>query len=216
MNRHVLAVSALSLITFGCASVLPPRVPEASRPFEPTGSVKRIGGVATFDAVRVRGPGVEMTKRTDGSWGGRVQAWEIEASVSGNTIAGVETRALRPVSQSTFTMHNSGDEQDMVVDGILDHYEYHFEVHPDRVVIGAGARKRVLMKNDDNTYGPNHNVSLGGDAGGGLPPWPQIAFAMLGTEPATAFFHDHRRGYTVRGGENVDQLPTPQDYAPAL
>lgn len=193
---------------------MPQRVAEASKPFEPTGGVKRYGGTATFDAVRVRGPGVEMTKRTDGTWGGRLQAWEFEVSVHGNTISGVETRNLRQVTQGGFSMVNSGDEQDVVVDGVIDHYRYHFEVHPDRFVVGEGARQRVLMRNDDGTYGPDHNVVLGGDAGGGLPPWPQIAFAMIGTEPALAFFHDHRQFRPTV--DPAAPVPTATDYAPAL
>lgn len=97
MISRVLAVSCC--LSMGCASVFPARVAEANKPFVPTGEVKRYGGAATFDAVRVRGPGVEMTKRTDGSWGGRLQAWEFEVSVNGKTISGVELQNRRAVTQ---------------------------------------------------------------------------------------------------------------------
>lgn len=212
MISRVLAVSCC--LSMGCASVFPARVAEANKPFVPTGEVKRYGGAATFDAVRVRGPGVEMTKRTDGSWGGRLQAWEFEVSVNGKTISGVELQNRRAVTQGQFTMANSGDEQDVVVDGIIDHYQYHFEVHPDRVVLGKGPQQRVLGRNPDGTYGPEHNVVMSGDAGGGLPPWPQIAFAMIGTEPALTFFHDFRQHRPT--GDTKAPVPTANDYPPAL
>ncbi|MFT3835685.1 MAG: hypothetical protein QM723_01640 [Myxococcaceae bacterium] len=165
----------------GCATLMPSAVPEASGPFKPTGRVMNGDRVAEYDDCRVRGPRVNMTKRTDGSWYGTLFGWDIEVTVNGRRL---ESQKLTEVRQGSHRIRafdvSEGDA--LVMDAELDHLKYHWELRADRVVYGDGLAEQALTKNPDGSFGNPAQVRLEGDGAEGLPPWPQIAFALFATQ----------------------------------
>ena len=66
-------------------------MPEArSENYVPTGSVQWLSRGATFDAVRVRSPKMNLARRTDGSWAGTFENRAIDVSVTPEAVRGVD------------------------------------------------------------------------------------------------------------------------------
>ena len=88
----------VSVVVFAAGCAFPQVVPEAlSEDYKPTGEVKMYDRGATFDAVRVRSPHSNLSKRTDGSWGGVLEKQAIDVTVTDTTSeANVDTIKAMP------------------------------------------------------------------------------------------------------------------------
>src|SRR5688572_18157055 len=67
--------------------------PEA--PFVPLGEVIYKGGGASFSETRVVGPRVNLSRRSDGSWGGTLMDQAVDVSVNGDKVRGVHLQLNR-------------------------------------------------------------------------------------------------------------------------
>ena len=160
------------LFVAGCA--LPKTVPEAlSADFKPTGEVSMRGRTASFDAWRVRAPNCNLSKRTDGSWGGTFQERALDVSVTEKQIRGVEM---------TMTHEHTSDGKEIITGQFLGKLA-RFELDGEKVLIrtqGTSATLHGRVAGEQVvSYGALHELELRGEAGAPNPPWPQLAFALM-------------------------------------
>lgn len=152
----------------------PTVVPEAlNTEFKATGEVLLYNRTASFDAYRVRSPQCNLSKRTDGSWGGVIAERPIDVTVTDKRISGVEFMLTREQSEGNHT----------VITGQFQGRIYRFEFDDTRAIIRAPNSSFTLdgrqVGPNQTTYGPQGNLQLRGEAGGENPPWPQIGFALM-------------------------------------
>ena len=152
----------------------PTVVPEAqTADFKPTGEVLLYNRTVSFDAYRVRSPKCNLSKRTDGSWGGVLAERPLDVSVTDKRISGVEFMLTREQSEANHT----------VITGQFQGRIYRFEFDDKRAIIRAPNSSFTLdgrqVGQNLTTYGPQGNLQLKGEAGGENPPWPQIGFALM-------------------------------------
>src|SRR4051812_23267514 len=118
-------VGALAVLLSGC--LLPQVVPEADSEFIPTGEIQYRGNGASFDAVRVRNPRCNLTKRTDGSWGGTIDVGSmrqpVDVSVTPKKVTGVGL---------TLVLEEESAENGIVVTGQWQGKILRFEVGPQK------------------------------------------------------------------------------------
>lgn len=156
----------------GC--VLPQVVPEAQNTeFVAKGEVRAHARSASFDSVRVRSPQMNITKRTDGSWGGTFDGRAIDVSVEGDNIRGANMTLTR--SDST--------KDKLVITGQFEGRIYRFELDANQALVRTPNTSitypgRVISERQ-TSYGPGGDLVLIGEAGAESPPWPQFAFAMM-------------------------------------
>ena len=156
----------------GC--VLPQVVPEAlNTEFVAKGEIRSHERTASFDAVRVRSPLMNISKRTDDSWGGTFDGRAIDVSVDGDNVRGVNL---------TLTRGDSKPGQ-MVVTGQFEGRIYRFELDANRALVRTPTASvtypgRVIGE-QKTMYGPAGELALMGEASAEAPPWPQFAFALL-------------------------------------
>jgi len=128
---------------------------------------------ASFDDVRVRAPNCNLTKRTDGSWGGTMRDRALDVSVTETDIRGVDLRVTRAESE-TGRLVISGQFLGMI---------QRFEIDQDRVLVRTQAKSQNLggrvVSEQGAKYGPFKELELRGVAGAEKAPWPQIAFALI-------------------------------------
>lgn len=155
------------------STCFPTVVPEANNEFKATGEVLLYNRSVAFDAVRVRSPQCNMTKRTDGSWGGTFNQVPLDVSVTDSKISGVNFMLTREMSDGKRT----------VITGQFQGRIYRFEFDDNELMFRAPAKSMTYpgrqVAKDQTTYGPRGDVQLRGEAGGDNPPWPQIAFALM-------------------------------------
>ncbi len=167
-----LLLATLFVTLGGCN--LPTVVPEAtSTEYKPTGEVQAYDQSASFDAVRVRGVKVNLSKRTDGSWGGTVADRPVDVSVDEGHVRGVDFIVSR---EETNGSHN-------VITGQFQGRTLRFEWDENQAIIRTGSKSltypgRVVAERVTK-YGPRAEFELRGDAGLERAPWPQIAFALI-------------------------------------
>ena len=164
----LVGVVALSSCNF------PTVVPEAlNTEFKSTGEVALYNRSAAFDASRVRSPKANLSKRTDGSWGGTLTDRPVDVSVTDTRITGVDLMLTREKSEGN----------KMVITGQFQGRIYRFELGDKRAIIRAPNQSVTLdgrqVGPEQTTYGPQGNLQLRGEAGTDDPPWPQIAFALI-------------------------------------
>jgi hypothetical protein len=166
----VAAVVALS----SCSSLFPSVVPEAlNTEFKPSGEVQLYNRSVAFDDVRVRSPLCNLSKRTDGSWGGVFNDRALDVSVTATKISGVEFMLTRELS----------DGNKMVITGQFQGRIYRFELDHEQALIRGPSQSMTFpgrqVGDKVTTYGPMGNLILKGAAGSDDPPWPQIGFALM-------------------------------------
>jgi hypothetical protein len=171
-----LILTTLFVTLFGCA--LPAVMPEAlSTEYKPTGEVMAYGKSASFDAYRVRSPGCNLTKRTDGSWGGTFGDPDhqrgIDVSVDDAHVRGVDFNLNREDSKPG----------SLIITGQFQGRIFRFEMNATQVLVRTSATSltypgRVVGENVVK-YGPMQNLELRGEASKEVPPWPQIGFALM-------------------------------------
>lgn len=149
-------------------------VPEAQNTeFKATGEVLLYNRTVSFDAYRVRSPKCNLSKRTDGSWGGVMIERPIDVTVTDKRISGVEFMLTREQSEANHT----------VITGQFQGRIYRFEFDDNRAIIRAPNSSFTLdgrqVGQTQTTYGPQGNLVMKGEAGSENPPWPQIGFALM-------------------------------------
>jgi hypothetical protein len=160
------------VLVSGC--VLPQVVPEAlSTEFKATGEVRAHERTASFDQVRVRNPKMNITKRTDGSWGGTFNEHGVDVSVDETSVRGVDL---------VLTKKESTPEK-LVITGQFQGRIVRFELTHEQALIRTQTTSLTLagrvVQDNGVAYGPRGELVLLGDAGKESPPWPQLAFALM-------------------------------------
>lgn len=170
--RLVFLWVAVTLAFAGCN--LAQVVPEAlNTEFKPTGEVVFRERTASFDDVRVRAPNCNLTKRTDGSWGGTMRDRALDVSVTETDIRGVDLRVTRSESEKGH----------LVISGQFLGMIQRFEIDQDKVLVRTQAKSHNLggrvVSERGAKFGPFQELELRGVAGAENAPWPQIAFALI-------------------------------------
>lgn len=171
--RRALTILALSFFA-GCVTAQP--LPETETEFVPTGEILLGSKGAAFDAVRVRKPNVNLTKRSDGSWGGVLAGTGIDVSVTPKRVTGVGI---------TLVLEESGGEKGTVITGQWQGKTVRFEIGPEQALIRTGTFSTTLTRSGPNTFGARGELELKGEAGLPEPPWPQMGLALLAAFTAT-------------------------------
>ena len=164
----IVGVVALSSCNF------PTVMPEAlNTEFKSTGEVALYNRSAAFDAYRVRSVKCNLSKRTDGSWGGTLAERPVDVSVTDTRVSGVDFLLTREMSEGN----------KLVITGQFQGRIFRFEFDDKRALIRAPNQSVTLdgrqVGPQQTAYGPQGNLQLRGEAGGDNPPWPQLAFALI-------------------------------------
>lgn len=165
MKRVVALTAALTLALLGCGSSQTHHLP----PFEKTGEIVLRNGGASFDEYRVVGPRINMSERPDGTWAGTIrdQVWDV--SVTDTEIRGVNI-------QLKLQRLKGG----IIIRGLAEGGINHFEISPGGLLVSSPRGSLTLPRYSPTSFGPDGQVKFVGEAGTEQPPWPQIAFALIG------------------------------------
>ena len=168
--RVSLIVAAVALSSCNFPTVMPEAL---NTEFKPTGETLIYNRTVSFDAYRVRSPKCNLSKRTDGSWGGTLADRAIDVSVTDTRISGVDFMMTREKSEGN----------KLVITGQFQSRMFRFELDDKQAMIRAPNASVTLPGREvtptQTTYGPLGNLQLRGEAGSENPPWPQIAFAFV-------------------------------------
>ena len=168
MTRSLLLLCGGVLL--GACAMFPQPLPETQTEFVPTGEVQLRANGAAFDAVRIRKPNGNLSKRTDGSWGGVLAGQAIDVSVTPKRISGVNL---------TLVLEESGGEKGTIITGQFQGNILRFEIGPEQAVIRTTNHSMTLQRSGPGAYGARGEFELKGEASLPEPPWPQFALAML-------------------------------------
>jgi hypothetical protein len=153
-----------------CGCALPQVLPEPEGEYTPSGEVLFSGGEsASFNAVRVRSPNMNIAKRTDGSWSGTFDDEAFDVSVGASYVRGVGlTLAL-----------DENDAKGFRIVGQWQERRIRFELKPDKVAIRSDRANFDLQRGPESAFGSHGELKLNGEAGTLPAAWPQTAFALL-------------------------------------
>lgn len=188
MNTRIMLVAWWVFVS---SCTLPALIPEESVEFKATGTLQRGNRGASFDESRVMSPNIRLSRRTDGSWGGRFalagsgNSIPIDVSVTDHAIRGIGLVLLREemtdgsvVITGTFDQKASGG-----LGG--DRKNFRFELAPQRAVIHTtrsdfDLESRSKRADGSVLYGEGDGLILTGDATK-LEPlvWPQMGLALF-------------------------------------
>ena len=170
MNRRTLISLAMAALACAGGSA------SSGADFQPTGGiVVASGNGARFNANQVMGPKVQVSQRSDGSWGGTIKGvagtpTPIDATFQGGQFVGSNIRLsiAREGGQTTIV----GWFKDTIV---------RFEVSPMEIRVRIGSRSENYVKlPGEGEYGGPQLLRLEHEAIQ-APPTPAFALAMLGT-----------------------------------
>ncbi len=168
--RAPLTVALLALSSCNFPTVAPEAL---NTEFKATGEVLLYNRTASFDAYRVRSPKCNLSKRTDGSWGGVLAERAVDVSVTPNRISGVDLLLARDIS----------DPGKIVYTGQFQGRIFRFEFDEKRAILRAPSLSFTLDGKQtgpqQTTYGPQGNLQLRGEAADENPPWPQLGLALM-------------------------------------
>jgi len=189
--------SVWSLLLLGACATAAPLSGAAPAPFEATGGFAYRGSGASFSGDRVVSPDIEVSKRSDGSWAGRIGGEVFDVNVRNSGMRGASTLV-------TWDETPTG----VIIDGMLNGVVMHFEVDDKRVLVRTGGgvthqgtpRSFTLGRLDHEHF--QSGFELRGLAAELHPPEPQFALALTG-----AFFGGLREatdlGAVPRQGHNT-------------
>lgn len=187
MNNRLMRVA---LCVFISSCTLPAVVPEASTEFKATGTLQRGNRGASFDESRVVSPNIRLSKRADGSWGGRFalagsgDSIPLDVSVTDKAIRGIGLVLLREDrSDGSVVITGSFDQR---ASGGLggDKKNFRFELAPERAVIHTtrsdfDLESRSQRADGSVLYGEGDGLVLTGDAVKLPMVWPHMALALF-------------------------------------
>lgn len=164
---RALTVSLCCALT-GCASLFPAAVPETLTEYKPTAELNFYNKSANFDSVRMRAVNANLSKRTDGTWGGIFKEQPIDVNVTADRITGSNIALVREDTADGYII--TGQWQGGIV---------RYEVLADRLLIRTTRQSFTLARTDATSFGPNREFTMTGEASGAQVAWPQIGFALL-------------------------------------
>jgi hypothetical protein len=167
MNRSLALCVSLCVLS-GCAALFPASVPEAATEFKPTGELNFYDKSASFDPWRVRSVNANITKRTDGSWGGLLREEPLDVTVTPEQITGAIVKLVRQDNADGF-----------IITGQINGAIVRYEVLKDKLVIRTHRQSFTLARRDDNSFGAKGEFTMSGEAASAEVPWPQIGLALL-------------------------------------
>jgi hypothetical protein len=166
------ALLTLMVVVTGCATTTTAEGPAMPAEYKPTGEVVMIRNQATFDAWRVMNPNCNLRKRADGSWAGTLSGQTVDVNVYENRVAGVGMTFTREVKDGR-----------LIITGQFNSQIVRFELGPDLAIARLPNQSYTFVGHSEEpgkfAWGPNAELQLKGDAAQAMPPWPQIAFALL-------------------------------------
>ena len=138
-------------------------------PFNPTGEVFSTIGSARFDSDRVIGPNINLEKRADGSWAGRLYENFLDLNEYENRVGGVD-----------LTMQRLPLEKGEAYAGQWQGQFFRIDLGEKGIQVRTATRSFSLPKRARGQYGQGQ-LTLTGQAADDAPPFPQFAFALLGS-----------------------------------
>ncbi|MCI0672384.1 MAG: hypothetical protein L0Y64_18185 [Myxococcaceae bacterium] len=171
--KHWVLAGALSVAGQGCATTGSAGGQEQSD-FQKSGEVVvttgGTSGSASFDARRVVGPNVNVSRRDDGSWAGPVNGQFYSFTMTPGRIAA-----------ANFTLSYEETPTGVTMNGYIQGRMFRFEVNDTQLVVRtASGRSLTLPRYSAQEFGQSGNVKFLGEASQQNPPMPQLAFALLG------------------------------------
>jgi hypothetical protein len=167
-----------SLFLLSCASGQT-RI-EPARDFSSKGEVDFLEGSASWDESRVVGPLINVSRRGDGSWAGRLNNQILDVNVYRTRAAGAFL---------TMTWEDQATQRVIIAQwlGRL----HRFEIYPDRILYRGPTRSFTLYHLSEGAFGPGGELKFQGQAREERAPMPQFGLALLATFLATeAQSHD--------------------------
>ena len=162
-------ISAAVVLLAAGPCALPQVVPEAQGEFTAAGEVQFYSRSASFDSSRVRSTRMNLAKRTDGSWAGTFLDQPVDVSVTPDKIRGVNlTISLEDVGDKGFLI--TGQWQGRIL---------RYELRPEMFIARTPNQSVSLNRKTENSYGPNGELELRGQANDEPLHWPQMAFALM-------------------------------------
>jgi hypothetical protein len=153
-----------------CSCALAQVMPEPQGEYTPIGEVLFSGGEsASFSAVRVRAPNMNLSRRTDDSWSGTFDEEVFDVSVTKEFARGVGvTLAL-----------DQNDAKGFRVQGQWQGERVRFAVMQDKVSVHTEKMNFDLPRTGESAFGSQGELKLKGAAAALPAEWPQTAFALL-------------------------------------
>jgi hypothetical protein len=167
MNRSLALCVSLCVLS-GCAAMFPSSVPEAATEYKPTGELNFYDKSASFDAWRVRAVNANITKRTDGSWGGVLRDEPLDVSVTPDSLTGAIIKLVREDTADGY-----------IITGQINGAIVRYEVLKDKLLIRTGRQSFTLGRKDANSFGGKGEFTMSGEAANPEVPWPQVGLALL-------------------------------------
>jgi hypothetical protein len=167
MNRSLASCVSLCVLS-GCAAMFPSSVPEAATEFKPTGELNFYDKSASFDPWRVRGVNANITKRSDGSWGGLIRQEPLDVTVTADEITGAQIKVVRQDTADGY-----------VITGQINGAIVRYEILKDKLLVRTRTVSFTLGRRDANSFGGRGEFTLSGEAASPEAPWPQIGLALL-------------------------------------
>jgi hypothetical protein len=180
-SRALLMMGMIGWLHVGCQHAT--TVPGQPSDDQPTGGILFRGGSASFNATRVFGPQVNLSRRSDGSWGGSLYDQAIDISVRGNAIAGAYEK-----------LNIEELPNGVIVNGLWHEQMLRFEVTTDQFLARTPRTSLTFQKSGDGVYGPYSDLKLTGEAAQLHPPMPQFALALVATFIAQGGYSAPTRG----------------------
>jgi hypothetical protein len=167
------AALTLTLLCFLGGSCAAPRAgaPE-SEPFRPSGEILFFDASAAFDANRVIGPHVNVSRRSDGSWAGTIEQDVVDINVTADRLTGANLKAS--IQHNKRGLVISGQWRDLIL---------YYQIGSDQVLIRSPNYSLSLLSSEPGIYGPYRQLKLIGEAAKADPPMPQFVLALV------AIFH---------------------------
>ncbi len=125
---------------------------------------------ASFNGRRVVGPRIDVSKRPDGSWAGRIYEQPVDVSASGEQITG-----------SSVSLRIKTTDQGMIVGGTFLGGSVRIVLDDKQIAVTSPQRSFTLARTGPGRYGDEGQLRLDGEAAQLKGPQPQLALALLGT-----------------------------------
>ncbi len=189
MTRHGSLLAALAAI----ALIPLPGAAQDKPPFEATGELRlhgygTVGSSAAYDAERLVGPTVNLTRREDGTWGGDLAGQDMDLEITEGRVSGPNV---------SLTVSRRGGRTD--VEGIFFNRRFRVSLDAKRLQGRFGECSFDLVRRRGGAYEGDlgclrprstfpattrATLSLLGSAADPVPPMPQFALALLAILPS--------------------------------
>lgn len=183
----------LALAAALLAAIALPAAAQQEAPFEATGELRfhgygSIGTSAAFDAHRLIGPTVNLTRRDDGTWGGDLAGQNMDLTVTPDRVSGPNVNLL---------LSRKGDRTE--VEGLFFNTRFRVSMSGKRLHGRFGDCSFDMTRRRDGSFNgevgcirrgatfpvtTRATLSFIGQAAEPAPPQPQFALALLAVLPS--------------------------------